>query len=128
MSFFSSFSPLCCSLYRPLLRLSTTFYSVSMVQSVFQFILKLFNWVEVRALCKTLEFFYFRFGKQCLYGLLLMHMDIVVYCCVFLILFLRKVHIRVWFLYLICILNFQNYKTTWFEQKHKIPLIEFIHA
>ncbi|MCJ8736196.1 hypothetical protein PDJAM_G00256040 [Pangasius djambal] len=47
------------------------------VQSVFQFIPKVFSGVEVRALCRTLEFFHSNLHTPCLHGARFVHSDIV---------------------------------------------------
>lgn len=38
------------------------------VYSAFQLIPKVFSWVEVRFLCRSLELFYINIGKPCAYG------------------------------------------------------------
>ncbi|MCI4389927.1 hypothetical protein PGIGA_G00116680 [Pangasianodon gigas] len=47
------------------------------VQSVFQFIPKVFSGVEVRALCRTLEFFHSNLHTPCLHGARFVHRGIV---------------------------------------------------
>ncbi|MCI4389338.1 hypothetical protein PGIGA_G00096810 [Pangasianodon gigas] len=47
------------------------------VQSVFQFIPKVFSGVEVRALCRTLEFFHSNLNTPCLHGARFVHRGIV---------------------------------------------------
>ncbi|MCI4394312.1 hypothetical protein PGIGA_G00167270 [Pangasianodon gigas] len=47
------------------------------MQSVFQFIPKVFSGVEVRALSRTLEFFHSNFGKPCLHGARFVYRSIV---------------------------------------------------
>ncbi|MCJ8737963.1 hypothetical protein PDJAM_G00030110 [Pangasius djambal] len=47
------------------------------VQSVFQFIPKVFSGVEVRALCRTLEFFHSSLHTPCLHGARFVHRGIV---------------------------------------------------
>ncbi|MCI4381499.1 hypothetical protein PGIGA_G00252490 [Pangasianodon gigas] len=49
----------------------------SMIQSVFQFIPKVFSGVEVRALCRTLEFFHSNLHTPCLHGAGFVHRGIV---------------------------------------------------
>ncbi|MCI4382982.1 hypothetical protein PGIGA_G00021130 [Pangasianodon gigas] len=44
------------------------------VQSVFQFIPKVFSGVEVRALCRTLEFFHSNLNTPCLHEARFVHM------------------------------------------------------
>ncbi|MCJ8748244.1 hypothetical protein PDJAM_G00162700, partial [Pangasius djambal] len=50
---------------------------MSGVQSVFQFIPKVFSGVEVRALCRTLEFFHSNLHTPCLHGARFVHRGIV---------------------------------------------------
>ncbi|MCJ8749759.1 hypothetical protein PDJAM_G00179970 [Pangasius djambal] len=47
------------------------------VQSVFQFIPKVFSGAEVRALCRTLEFFHSNLHTPCLHGARFVHRGIV---------------------------------------------------
>ncbi|MCJ8748396.1 hypothetical protein PDJAM_G00164290 [Pangasius djambal] len=47
------------------------------VQSVFQFIPKVFSGVEVRALCRTLEFFHSNLHTPCLHGARFVHRGVV---------------------------------------------------
>ncbi|MCI4392233.1 hypothetical protein PGIGA_G00143630 [Pangasianodon gigas] len=47
------------------------------VQSVFQFIPKVFSGVEVRTLCRTLEFFHSNLHTPCLHGARFVHRGIV---------------------------------------------------
>ncbi|MCJ8738048.1 hypothetical protein PDJAM_G00031240 [Pangasius djambal] len=63
-------------------KLSTRCWSVaggwrSGVQSVFQFIPKVFSGVEVRALCRTLEFFHSNLHTPCLHGARFVHRGVV---------------------------------------------------
>jgi hypothetical protein len=46
-------------------------------QSTFQFIPKVFEWVEVRALCKPVKFFHTDLEKPFLYGPHFVHEDVV---------------------------------------------------
>ena len=46
-------------------------------QSVFQFILKVLDWVAVRALCRPVKFFHTNLDKTFLYGPCFVHRGIV---------------------------------------------------
>lgn len=47
------------------------------MQSVFEFISKVFNGVEVKAPCRTVKFLHFSLGKPCLHGTLFLYGNIV---------------------------------------------------